>query len=266
MNKETYSVVAGLERYVYFTITTARNYCNWNFRQMSTTVKLKHYMYMCRHICNKIGSSIHSGYLFNQVLTAMDEEHNYVLRNHYENNMWEYDFESAVELQSDVAHYEQDVEVKSLNLLGMEEHPTVDDVKDEMHKSHSEDYIEFELSDTGAEGMITKPHASILYPEDDKIVIYLNEELEKLRNMENFDMTEEDEVDFVSNDGIKTWIRDFYKEMLRKKYPNEEFHVAEEKYFHYLGTIDVYTMLEAYDEFAQPLLFFQEEESNDEEK
>ena len=239
MNKQ----VKGLERFIYFIVNETSLFTNHTFRYKSSLSKLKHYMYMATKISNYIGSELISSNIHEQVLTAMDGEHSHTLKNHYVHDLWDYDFESDVELETTTAYYADDLEVPSINYLGYEEHPVVRDVSESMLSAFREDYIEIQLTEQDECGTLNTPPAVIRLPNDDALVCWLNRDLDSLKSSSTYDLSEEQEIDYVSNVGIRNWIDTFYRDMVTEMNPHDDFTTAEDKYFELIDNLDILTML-----------------------
>jgi len=236
---ETKKEMQGLERFIYFIVNDVPK----AFRYKSSMNKLKHYLYMANKIANNIKPSFQTETLHEQVITAMDAAHSRILRNHYELDLWDFDFESEVELETTSAYFSSEIEVPSLNYFGYEEYPTVRNVQDNMLNSFREDYIDLNLTDKDEDGVLNRPNPVILLPEEDALVRYLNEDLDALKCSNNYDLTEDQEMEYVSSDGLRKWIDIFYQDMVKELNPDEHHIDAEDRYIEFIEQLDIITML-----------------------
>ena len=210
--------LTSVERFIYFIVKESRTYA-YEFKEMHPVTKLKHYLYMSNWVNNKYKFNLSRQEIYGQVMTAMDSEWSYALKQCYENNKWDYYFESGVTLDTDSTSFETEIENDKINVLNdysvSDKTPTVGDVEDEMLEQFKEDYLDFQLNDTDDEGILQESYRVIKMPEKDSMVKHLNELCDKDTGELILDtLSDDDAIDLVSNDAIAAAMGDDYKNML----------------------------------------------------
>lgn len=173
--------INGLERYIYYIVKNSRLWVSSDFRNWNPEVKFKHYLMFSNFINEKFKLNISISSLFEQVLLATDNEWQYVFEAVYDNNMWPYELEGELQLQSDHTWLERDIENESMNLLGHEVHPELHDYTDEIIENAQDDYVELSVSNEYDEAKLkeNRVHPCILMPEWDRYLDFLNQALEE---------------------------------------------------------------------------------------
>jgi molecular chaperone GrpE (heat shock protein) len=155
-------------------------------------------------------------------MIAQDPEWSQAFKNHYVYNLWNYYFESSVQLDTDAASIETEIDQPSVNVLNDYSltTPTVADVEDEMLEVFKDDYLEFSLNDTSEEGQLQEPHEVIMLPENDRMVLRLNEITDEHTGELYMDtLSDNDQIEHVSNDNISEIMSKEFNSMLQDLLP-----------------------------------------------
>lgn len=235
-----------VERFIYYIVKNSRLF-DMRIRNMHPLSKLKHYLYMSNYVADKYKFIFSKHSMFSQILTAMDDEWEYIFKQHYIKNEWTYYFESQVTLQSDFCSYEEDIENEGVNVLSdyvcTDTTPTVETVREAMLEAFNQDYLEFELDDESEEGSMETPHKVVMLPKDDQMVRYLNDLVDDNTGEYLIDSgSEQDAIDQVSNEAISTMMDKEFNDMVSKFNENSEL-TNVENYIEMIERMDLFTFL-----------------------
>lgn len=225
--------IESVERFIYFIVSQSRNY-SYVLKNLHPLTKLKHYIYMSKYVAKKFEFSITKNSIVSQVMIAQDPEWSHAFKNHYVYNLWNYYFESSVQLDSDAASIETEIDQPSVNVLNDYSltNPTVADVEDEMLEAFKDDYLEFSLKDTSEEGQLQGPCQVIMLPEDDRMVIRLNEVTDEDTGELYMDtLSDDDQIEHVSNDNIGAIMSKEFNSMLQDLLPESDNLIEDMKSF-----------------------------------